>query len=575
MGFKKYFTARVGRKKTASKKSSKKSSKRMPTAFVVAPAAKTRTAMNLSNDYRKFQQRIEEDISNIRKRSKGRFIKLDPKTEFAMENSGAPMRKSGNSLSNNKVNIDVNNTVTIRRSPVVGDSKLYRTNTTFGDKTLAKGWHYLKAISGVTTGEYRNSIREFDWDEVPRRGSFVHRTGFNQKAILLDKNFYFNRIDVCDLSGFKLRTEIPGASLEWGSGNAGTRDAYFMKQNAEIKAYLGVTKLQDELTIHNTNTYFPALVKIHICCLESADVLLQPLSYFDITDPGALEGNASSNAVVPDTVPQLLAHACFPERMVPGAMAVNNIFTSNDTRSREAVLLKMATRARMSQSLNFRRMFKVIKTYKKQLNPNDVWINKITQHFPKGMNLTLWMAQQMQNARAGNAGQNREIPVGYFPIIEFYGKRCEALRCPINSLTPRALGSSPVELSFEFRNTYEYINDATSYLFNKDSGQIDTPPTLPFVDYDEARVKFPHVKTYLLDRTKDNASALNVPINFDYERLTNDPSYDQEDKYLIPITTDAEVKYASSITGTAQSTAKEIERERRLVEQVQKLNDLI
>jgi hypothetical protein len=547
----------------------------MPTAFVTVPNIKGRAAVNLSRSYGKFKQELENEISNVRKRAKGRYIKLDPKTEFAMENSGAPMRKSGNTLTNNKVSIDLNSTVTIRRSPVVGDSKLYRTNTTFGDKSLAKGWHYLKAISGVTTGEYRNSIREFDWDEAPRRGSFVHRTGFNQKAILLDKNFYFNRVDVCDLSGFKLRTEIPGAALLWGSGAAGSRDAYFMKQNAEMKAYLGVTKLQDELTIHNTNTYFPAIVKIHICCLESAETLLQPLSYFDLNDPGGLEGNSSSDYIVPDTVPQLLAHACFPERMVPGAMAVNNVFTSNDMRTREAVLLKIATRSYLGQSLNFRRMFKVVKTYKKQLNPNDVWINKITQHFPKGMNLTLWMAQQMQNAKAGNAGQNRELPIGYFPIVEFYGKRCEALRCPINSITPRALGSSPVELSLEFRNTYEYINDATSFLFNKDQGQGDIPPTLPFVEYDEARVKFPHVKTYLLDRTKDNKSALNKPINFDYERLTNDPAYDQTDKYLIPVTTDADVKYASNITGTAQSAARAIETDRKLTEQVLGNTDLI
>jgi hypothetical protein len=261
--------------------------------------------------------------------------------------------------------------------------------------------------------------------------------------------------------------------------------------------------------------------------------------------------------------------------MVPGAMAVNNVFTSNDMRTREAVLLKIATRSYLGQSLNFRRMFKVVKTYKKQLNPNDVWINKITQHFPKGMNLTLWMAQQMQNAKAGNAGQNRELPIGYFPIVEFYGKRCEALRCPINSITPRALGSSPVELSLEFRNTYEYINDATSFLFNKDQGQSDIPPTLPFVEYDEARVKFPHVKTYLLDRTKDNKSALNKPINFDYERLTNDPAYDQTDKYLIPVTTDADVKYASNITGTAQSAARAIETDRKLTEQVLGNTDLI
>ena len=470
------------------------------------------------------------------------------RTAVAMEDSGNPGSRTGTTYSQPRQRSKYKQIVTIRKSPVVGDSKLYRTFARFGDPKLSKSWYYIKAIGGVTTGEYRNSQREYDWGESERLGKFVHRIGFNQKGILHLKEWFFNRIDVCDLSGFKLRPEDHGTALKWGNDDLGRAD-YFAKKNAELRAYLGVTRLTDELTIHNTNSYFPAIVKLHLCCLETSEIFSQQVSWFRPTEPGASEATRTSGSSSVDTVAQILGQMCYPEYFVPGAIPTSRVLTTNDNRTREGVMLKLDPRAYMSMSRNFRRIFKVVKTMTRMLNPNDVWIHKTTHFLPKGINLNVWMDQRTLDGSATSSSPSTEVPIGYFPIIEFYGKRCEAIRTPLRSTSPRALGTSPVELSTEFRNTYEYINDVTAVLQGNTDSQVIKPPTIPFVEYDKARVKYPYVKTYLLDRTKDNITALDKPINFDYESLTDNPAYTGSDRYLIPITTDAQIAYAQSISG--------------------------
>ena len=474
---------------------------------------------------------------------------MKTRTAVAMEDSGNPGSRSGTTYTQPKQRSRYKSTMTVRKSPIVGDSRLYRTFARFGDPKLSKSWYYIKAIGGITTGEYRNSQREYDWGESERLGKFVHRTGFNQKAILHMKEWFFNRLDVCDLSGFKLKPVESGTPIYWGRDDLDRADM-FAKKNAELRAYLGVTRLTDELTIHNTNSYFPAIVKLHICCLETSEIFNQQSSYFQPSGPGASESSPRSPSSLPfDTVAQLLGQLCYPEYFVPGAIPTSRVFTSNDNRSREGVMLKLDTRAHLGMARNFRRIFKVVKTMTKLLNPNDVWIHKTTHYLPKGINLNVWMDQYTIDGQIQSNSASKEIPIGYFPIIEFYGKRCEAIRTPLRSNAPRALGTSPVELSTEFRNTYEYINDVTAVLQGNTDSQVIKPPTIPFVEYDKARVKYPYVKTYLLDRTKDNITALDKPINFDYESLTDKTDYAGNDRYLIPITTDAQIAYARSISG--------------------------
>jgi hypothetical protein len=483
-----------------------------------------------SNDY--YQKRLprlkpskwqvekawSEDRSPRKRRGPGKgggqFMKLDPKMKLvqAPERSGMTGTRVSDDTLMQRMKDEFSSANKNKTNPREG--RHYKTKVTFGTSRLSKGWHYLRAIAG--TQQAVNFDSRFQWDisSTERRERNDFEVGFNQKGFWMDKTWYWTRADI--------ESESDGMFNYISKGDTDN----FYKPRSEVVPYLGWIMEKVELVFENTNNYFPTVMKIHMCCLKSSDLIGREI---DVSNDGTGNSNQqvghveralSQRVIIPnDTVKaagRVPAAYSLPQAdsATPASFEYSQIIHDKDT-----TLLK---------SSYFRENFKIVKTYKKVLGPSDTWEFHYTQHRGRGINLQPWM----QQAQEGNTNPYGTCPAGYFPIVELVGRKCEAIKTPVDSEGGRAIGTSPVAVTFEAKKSSLFINDNVDAL----------PDILPESDATIER----KIALRLIRTNVTKGTAVSRMLNFNYDQLTDDPNDSTANRYIVPITTDVSLKYAGN-----------------------------
>lgn len=484
-------------------------------------------------------------------RDRGSGVWMFPrvKTGGGMGDSGAPMGVgAANKILGRNVKYRVKKTITRRKGEAFGGSQIYKDHVEVGRAKLSKGWYTQKLIAGSSSAELSNTLRQRGFDSGFRNIYQSLKTGFNQKSYWYSDQFCWTRQNVLDAANIQLR--------KWGT-LTDPNDSFavdpirrMMQYNSTLKAYLGITKLVNKVTIQNNNVYFPATVKIHVLAFHSPEEMVKEASYAggygDTTPSGDPTGNPGTVAIKDPG--NWLGTCVLSLHPFPGAIPVARMIRTNTSFRIDPANFVGTCEPKTSLKMapNFRRGVKVLTTLVKKLAPNDVWNFKLTQHLHRGINLTFWSHQEELSQQATTTYKN--VPTNYFFILEVVGTPCEAMKTPVSPTSNKVLGTSPASLTIESIKSFEYVNGINN-ITNLEATENTAYPIRP---YDDKMVVRPAIKTYQSGTVWSDSSITSIPnktriVNFDFKNLTQDPQDSIPDRYVIPVTSDYTIKYAETI----------------------------
>lgn len=309
---------------------------------------------------------------------------------------------------------------------VANTSKVYTTRFVNGTP-MSKALRAMKLMNGSKVSTYFDTMSNAPSQGTSTRTSLLQSTGFNQRKFFTTTADTYNTYgSIANL--FSLSTkDISDDSMQ--------------------SVYGMVTKTKNNLTLHNSGTAYPVIVKVHYCTNDPTQSTDGP--------PGIIQSCINSNI----TIQQELA---VPIRYQFSNLAQNGYIEGADFSLKGSGLWG---------ATEWKARGKVVKSFTKRLSPGDTW--KLTEQFDfgSGINLSsLLGAQDNPNVSMSNA-------FSYWPVVEFHGVQAEAIYN--GGATNTFIGTSPSWLSVEASSSVEYILPSTTAAdWTGDDGVTDSIPAM-------------------------------------------------------------------------------------------------
>lgn len=298
---------------------------------------------------------------------------------------------------------------------MVNSSRKYFTKWETGELP-GKSIRATKAQNGSYKKVLYDTMVQDTVSGTPNRNSLIQSTGFNQrKYFAMNDETYITYADV-------------GTEYNYSSADRPAPSEY---QNV----YGNLMNIFQTIRLHNSGSYYPVIVKVHYVTTEKNQIT--PLGKFRTIFNEAL-GTQDRNAMP-------LRYQFEDRSDIAGHISSCNCSTkgSGIWGSQEA-----------------KKGFQKVKTFTKRLSPGDTWELSHKMNFKSGINLS-----GLFGALNGIVANTSEL--GYYPIIEFQGVPCEAIKN--NNTSETYIGTSPSFLSVEVKKGLEYVlPDATGTAWTGD-----------------------------------------------------------------------------------------------------------
>lgn len=311
-----------------------------------------------------------------------------------------------------------------------------------------KAVRMLRTVAGEVTKELENTERQ-DQGGSPRN-VLTQSFGFNQRLFYAHNGSTVTRDQILDLIQ--------------ESGQPPTSSSTLAQISDKFDYYANVTKIRQSMKIVNENEYFPVKVKVHLVAPKT--------NWFPTNNPLAiipLAADATPNRAIQGSFQDIANPTSNNGGTVPYWTQVTDV-----TQGSNVATVNGTKECNIKDSDAFNQNYKIIRTFNRTLDPNDVIYLNHEHCYRTGVYINqLYKASVLQSDAQSRTDSN---PLFSFFLVEAVGTTASLVNT--TGTENNHIGTGIGKLSFEHRTAVSYIPEMQNALSNGAGTNIAVPVSL-------------------------------------------------------------------------------------------------